>query len=174
MRLAASFSLSAALSAVLALALPAAAQDTSFSTGPQYLLNGSPLLARPTTTPSLSLETPLEPPADHSGSDAAAEQAVEHKLEQLPPLDFFSIYYEPPTAQEIVVFSDNSEGQGEASRLPATMVESGVAQLIDAQTLRQRGYGVSLAEAAAQWKARKSPPVRTYTNEDIERLRQGS
>jgi hypothetical protein len=174
MRVASSFFPFALLVVSLALALPSAAQDTNFSTGPQYLLNGSPLFARPITTPSLSLETPLESPREHAGSDALVEQAVENKLEQLPPLDFAAIYYESPTAEEIVVSSNNSEAQREVPQLPASIVESGVTQMIDAQTLRQRGYGMSLAEAAAQWKARKSAPVRTYTNDDIERLRQGS
>jgi len=173
MRLAYSFALFAAWGVSLALALPAGAQDTNFSTGPQYLLNGSPLFARPIATPSLSLQTPLDQPADHSGSDALAEQAVENKLEELTPIDFFSIYYKPPTAEEIVV-SNNSEAQGESRQLPSSIVESGVTQMIDAETLRQLVYGLSLAEAATQWKARKSAPVRTYTNEDIERLRQGS
>ena len=36
------------------------AQDTNFPVGPQYLMTfGSPLLARPIATPSLSFETPL-------------------------------------------------------------------------------------------------------------------
>jgi hypothetical protein len=174
MRHASSFSFSAALCVSLALALPSAAQDTNFSTGPQYLLNGSPLFARPITTPSLSLETPLDQPTDHTGSEALAEQAVENKLEQVPPLDFSSIYYEPSTAEEIVISSNNSEAQGESPQLPASIVASGVTQMIDAQSLHERGYGMSLAEAAAQWKERKSAPVRTYKNEDIERLRQGS
>lgn len=173
MRLATRFSSFVALGALVALALPAAAQDTNFSTGPQYLLNGSPLFARPITTPSLSLETPLPPPADYTGSQALMDEAVENKLEHLPPLDFSSIYYEPPI-EEIVLSSNNSGAQGESPQLPASIVESAVTQMIDAQTLRQRGYGVSLAEAAAQWKARKREPVRTYTNADIERLRQGS
>jgi hypothetical protein len=174
MRLAASFSLFAALGVSLALAVPAAAQDTTFSTGPQYLLNGSPLFARPITTPSLSLEAPLDQPTDHTGSDALAEQALENKLEQLPPVDLSSIYYEPPRAEEIVIHSNNSEAQEESPQLLPSIVESGVTQVIDAQTLRQHGYGLSLAETAAWWKARKNAPVRTYTNEDIERLRQGS
>lgn len=174
MRFAARFSQFAKLGILLALVVPAAAQDTNFSTGPQYLLNGSPLFARPIGTPSLSLETPLEPPTDHTGSEAAAEQAVENTLEQLPPLDFSSIYYEPPTAEEIRISSNNSEPRGESPQLPSSIAESGVTQMIDAETLHQRGYGVSLAEEAAQWKARKSAPVRTFTNGDIERLRQGN
>jgi hypothetical protein len=174
MRIAASFFLFAALGVLLTLGLPAAAQDTDFSTGPQYLLNGSPLFARPIGTPSLFLETPLESPTDHAGSEAAVEQAMDNKLQQLPPLDFSSIYYEPPIVEEIVVSSNTAKVQGESPQLPASIAESGVTQIIDAVTLHQRGYGVSLAEAAAEWKARKIAPVRTYTNQDIERLRQGS
>jgi hypothetical protein len=174
MRIAASFFLFAALGVLLTLGLPAAAQDTDFSTGPQYLRNGSPLFARPIGTPSLFLETPLESPTDHAGSEAAVEQAMDNKLQQLPPLDFSSIYYEPPTAQEILISSNNSEARGEAPQFPASIVESGVTQMIDGQSLIQRGYGMSLAEVAAEWKARKIAPVRTYTNQDIERLRQGS
>ena len=175
MRLTSNCSLFAVLGVGLALALPSAAQDTNFSTGPQYLLNGSPLFARPIATPSLSLETPLDQPTDHSGSEALAEPAVESKLEQLRSVDLSSIFYARPSVGEIVMSSQRAEEtEGSAPQLPASIFESGVTGTIDTQALGERGDGFGLAEAAAQWKARKNAPVRTYTNLDIERMRQGS
>jgi hypothetical protein len=131
MRITARFPLRVALGVLVALALPAVAQETNFSTGPQYLLNGSPLFARPIATPSLSLETPLQPPTDHNGSEPAVEQAAENKLQQLPPLDFSSTYYKPPTAEEILISSGDSGTRGESLPLPGSIVESGVTEMID-------------------------------------------
>ena len=46
----------------IALAATAAAQETNFSVGPQYLMiSGSPSFARPIATPSLSFDTGLSP-----------------------------------------------------------------------------------------------------------------
>jgi hypothetical protein len=43
--------------------------------------------------------------------------------------------------------------------------------MTDAQSLRQRGYGVPLGDAAAFWKTHKPGAPRVYTNIDIQRLR---
>ena len=42
--------------------------------------------------------------------------------------------------------------------------------MITPQALRERGYGVTLPEAAARQKARIRPGTRVYTNADIDRL----
>jgi hypothetical protein len=55
--------------------------------------------------------------------------------------------------------------------LPASIVNSGVTAMTDAQSLRQRGYGVPLGDAAAFWKTHKPGAPRVYTNIDIQRLR---
>ena len=48
---------------LLALAGTNVAQSTNFPTGPQYLVNGSPMFLRSIATPSLSLSAPLASPS---------------------------------------------------------------------------------------------------------------
>jgi hypothetical protein len=43
-----------------------------------------------------------------------------------------------------------------------------------AQALRERGYGITVAEAAAFDKARTRHATHTYTNADTDRLRGGN
>lgn len=163
------------LGLLLTIAAPASAQETNFSSGPQYLsIQGSPLFARPISTPSLSLETSLVQPADHTGSEAEVEQSVEDELKRLPPLDFYSIYYSPPRVDEIVISSHDTGAASTTVQIPASIFNSGVTLAMDPQTLFPGGSISDLAEAAAQAKARRSSPLRIYTNRDIERLRQGS
>ena len=40
-------------------------------------------------------------------------------------------------------------------------------------SLREQGYGVTLAEVAAQWRAHRPHASRRYTNRDVERLHGG-
>ena len=153
----------------------AAAQDTSFSAGPQYLLTGSPMLARPLTTPSISLDAPL-PPVPQSSipvPESATEVPSPASSQPQPPPDLFSIYYGPPTAS--VVELSGAEGTEESlASLPASIVDRGVSGFVDTQALAFRGYGVPLAEAARYAKAHKAPAARVYTNADIRRLHQAS
>jgi hypothetical protein len=157
-----------------------AAQDTNFSTGPQYLaIQGSPLFARPISTPSLSLETQMEEPMEHEATaEPPIESAVppaEAQADQPPYIDFFTFYYALPIAGNAA--QSMPESGLDRAVLPQgseSIFESGVSELLDAQAIRRLGSGASLAEEAARWKGRKIVPARTYTNEDIERLRQGS
>ncbi len=55
--------------------------------------------------------------------------------------------------------------------LPTNILDTGVEQTTTVQVLHERGYGVSLPQAAAQMKARLRPAGRVYTNADIDRLR---
>jgi ribosomal protein L3 len=70
-----------------------------------------------------------------------------------------------------------SGARGELSspnELPVTILDTGVWQVTTAQALRERGYGVTLVEAAAYGKARVRHATHVYTNADIERLHSGS
>ena len=53
-------------------------------------------------------------------------------------------------------------------------IDNGVWQMTTAQPLRERGYGVTLAEAAAEAKARIQHANHIYTNADAARLHGGN
>ena len=180
------------------------AQDTNFASGPQYLMNqtsgyassysaisgsqqygpinygpadyGSTFFLRPISTPSLSFSTPpLEVGASNATGAliAGAENQVvlPPQAIALPKFDLFPILYGQPAAQRIEIsFSESSE----ASPLPSSIAEDGVVQMTTLHALQQRGYGVTVAQAAAYSKARAAHATRVYTNADIERLRSGS
>jgi len=57
--------------------------------------------------------------------------------------------------------------------LPFSVVQAGVTETTDARSLRERGYGVSLGEAASSAKT-KPRATRVFTNRDIERLHANS
>ena len=159
------------------------AQDTNFAVGPQYLItSGSPLFARPLAPPSLSFD---RPPAE---AEAAYTSDVVHEpsdivIETPPELqrqaDLFPMYYGVPSIPVVVVSYGKSSGEEVPSiSLPASIagpgvVEIGVVEIADAQSLRQLGYGFTLAEAAEYWKSHKAIAPRVYTNQDIERLHGG-
>jgi hypothetical protein len=158
-----------------------AAQDTSFAAGPQYLLNGSPLLARSIATPSLSLDAPLPPIAPTSIISPEAVTGVPYTTNPLleHQADLITIYYGVPnyyaaSAASVVEISF-PEGSAESfTGLPASIAENGVTELVDAQSLRLRGHGVTVAEAAAYWKHHTPPARRNFTNEDVKRLHAAS
>ena len=155
------------------------AQDTNFPVGPQYLMTfGSPLLARPIATPSLSFETPLleagtieasavqVPPEEYQ----PITQILELQRRQYLP----SVYWGAPMVSVVEINFREVAEEGSSPALPASIIESGVIAVTDAQSLRDRGYGVTLPEAAQRWKGRKGNAPHVYTNSDIERLRNGS
>lgn len=53
------------------------------------------------------------------------------------------------------------------ANLPPSLFDPGVSGLVDPQSLRDRGYGVSLGEFAAQLRAHKRPATHVFTNEDL-------
>jgi len=159
----------------------AVSQDTNFAAGPQYLLTGSPLLAHSIATPTLSLDAPL-PPVE-SASVSVPEASTELPSITNPQLehqaDLIPIYYGPDNHYSVstasVVEISFPEGATESSAaLPASIVESGVVEVVDAQALRIRGHGVTVAEAAAYWKTHKLTARRSFTNEDVKRLHSAS
>ncbi|MGP0017664.1 MAG: hypothetical protein ACLPHP_03770 [Candidatus Sulfotelmatobacter sp.] len=147
----------------------ATSQDTSFSAGPQYLITSSfsPLFARPIATPSISLAAPLpeiqSPPA--IGPVVENQPFVANSDLSRQP-DLFPIYYGTPMTSVVEITSAEPPRS-----LPASIVDSGVTGITDAQSLRERGYGAPLGDTAAFWKAHKARAPRVYTNADVQRLR---
>ena len=151
---------------LFALAGLSAAQDTNFSVGPQYLLTGSPMWARPIATPTLSLEAPLPPIPDLPEIGPVIEtQPYISNPDLRHQADLFPVYYGYPAAG--VVELSSAEPPRE---LPASLVDSGVVVMIDAPSVHEPGYGITLGEVAAFWKAHKPHAPRVYTNADVERL----
>ena len=177
-------------------------QDTNFATGPQYLMNnGSPLLARPVSTPSMSLAGPApEVGASNATGILSAGASVQNVLppspDALPKIDLFPIFYTevfpsdlkpsfslaepfpgllqetPPIPPLQPSFSNLPEPS--ANQLPPSILDNGVWQMTTVQALRERGYGLTVAEAAAEAKERIRHADHIYTNADIERLHTGS
>ena len=158
----------------------ASAQDTNFPVGPQYLITvDSPLFARPIVPPSYSFDLP--PAATVVPSDGGSTTVHEPSdiVIQTPPelqgqADLLPIYYGvPPIPVVVIHYLDDSEQRGSAASVPSSIAGSVVVEMTDVESLHQRGYGVTLAEAAGYWKSHKVRAPRVYTNEDIAHLRQG-
>lgn len=141
------------------------AQDTNFSVGPQYLsITGPSIFLQPIATKSMSLDTPLPPvpsprevvpPQPFVSNPVLADQA-----------DLFPIYYGYPPLPVIWLVGTQPE------ELPASIATVSYIEFVDLQTLRERGIGVSVAEAAAYSKGHRSAAIKVYTNEDLERFHQ--
>lgn len=164
---------------LLLLAGVCSAQDTNFPVGPQYLMTfDSPLFARPIATPSLSFETALpeagtsEPAAPQVPTEQyqAVSQVLDLQRQQYLP----AVYWGAPIVSVVEInFRELTEEGSPSPTLPASITESGVIAVTTAQALRERGYGVTLPEAAQRWKSRNGAAPHVYTNSDIERLRNG-
>jgi len=158
----------------------ALAQDTNFATGPQYLINGdptnhaSPLFARSISTPSMSLAgPPLETGASNSTEGLIAGADTQTFVPQPhPAVNLSPIYYTEVSPSDLTL-SFLAE-PFPAKSLPPSILDSGVWQMTTAQALRERGYGITVAEAAAFDKARTRHATHTYTNADTDRLRGGN
>jgi hypothetical protein len=154
--------------------------DTNFATGPQYLNYGSPLFARPISTPSLSLTAPpLEvgsSNATHGLVAGAEDQTVSPpQPDSRPAVDLFAIFYGAPPASVIEIsFPEASAASSSPQELPASILDTGVWQTTTAQALRDRGYEVTLPEAAAYGKTHTRRAIHVYTNADIDRLHRAS
>lgn len=150
----------------------ALAQDSNFPQGPQYLMNfGEARFARSIATPTLTIPGPvLGVGANNATGDLAAGADDTTARRQAPtPPDLFSIFYglAKPGSGEIQM-------SGNAPDAPASLAGDGVGQIVTAASLRERGYGLTLAQAAAQGKAHAGHAGHVYTNADLERLRSGS
>lgn len=161
----------------------AAAQETNFSLGPQYLIPGStsPLFLQPIATPTLSLQNVAAAPsiAFERGTVVPASPAAPAPLAQ----DLLSIYYGySVSAENFPNPTENAAGpesQIEVTssslppNLPASIFDPGVTAIVNPQSLREAGYGLSVADAASFWKAHKVPASHIYTNADVARLHGG-
>jgi len=155
-------------------------QDTNFSTGPQYLENsGSPLFARPISTPTMSFSTP---PLEVGASNAtgvliagAEDRTVVPPLAVAEPsIDLLPVLYgEHPASVIEIGFPSESTELSSPTTLPIGIFDPGVGEMTTPQALRESGYGVSLPQAVAHIKARFRPAAHIYTNADIDRLPRG-
>jgi hypothetical protein len=173
---------------LLALAGISSAQDTNFPAGPQYLVTtGSPLFLRSIATPTLSLSAPpadLGAPGAESIPEPASpfvsnpnETANEAANPGPSPSGLARIFYGVrPASGESNENATDTVSEIEITSpqtplvLPASIVDTGVTAMTDAQSLRVRGYGVPLGDTAAFWKTHKPSAARVYTNADVERL----
>jgi hypothetical protein len=157
-------------------------QDTNFATGPQYLMNyGSPLLAHPISTPSMSLSGPaIEVGASNAtgvlSAGAADQNVAPPSPDALPKIDLFPIFYGglPVRENSEMSFSYSAEPSSLSVEIPPSISDSGVSQITTAQALRERGYGVTLGEAAAAGRTRSRHAKHIYTNDDIARFHGGN
>src|SRR5258708_30464033 len=152
----------------------ASSQDSNFSVGPQYLMNyGSPMFMRPIATPTLSLSetAPVALAAPEASSSASSVGNSAESSAAVPgPSDLASVYWgsrESETAVETGAVIEVS-GAAHPTNLPASILNVGVQETVDAQELRQRGVGMSVSEASAFWKGHKARAVRVFTNRDGE------
>ena len=162
------------LCVLFAVAGISAAQDSNFSAGPQYLMNfGSPMFLRPIATPTLSLsETTSGPVAEAVAAPETSSTAARPQGQA----DLTRIYWGGPETSEAVTETASVieiSGTTAPGNLPASIVNVGVQETVDAQALRERGYGVTIAEATSFWKIHKPHAVRVFTNRDVERLHGG-
>lgn len=169
--------------AMLALSIPGIVlcQDTNFSSGPQYLLssnsagNITAYLMRPIATPSLSLSGP---PLDTGASNATqgliagaeSRNAAVPPSDTLPAVNLFPIYYGGHRFSVIEIRTS----QATVNTLPASIVDAGIGQPSNISTVRTGKYETTPPEGVATRKLPAQNRPRVYTNEDIDRLREGS
>lgn len=155
---------------LLALAGISVSQDTNFPVGPQYLItSASPMFLHSIATPTLSLSAPpaaIIGPAPEAPPEASSPSAGP----QSQP-NFTRIYWGGPKVSEEVSEIEITSTQPSAA-LPASIVDAGVTGMTNPQSLRERGFGVTLGDTASFWKAHKPHAPRVYTNADLQRLHQ--
>jgi hypothetical protein len=175
------------------------AQDTNFAAGPQYLMNpgASPLLARSISTPSLSLTgPPLEAGAGNATGGLIAGADTQTFVPQPhPAVNLSPIYYTEVSPSDLTLSfvaepfpglvqqtsailppqpSPIRPVEPSSNQLPPSIFDNGVWLMTTAQALRERGYGITVAEAAAYDKARTRHATHIYTNADTDRLHGGN
>jgi hypothetical protein len=176
---------------LLALVGISAAQDTTFPLGPQYLVtSNSPMFLRSIATPSLSLSAP---PSSLNNPATEALPQPPSPTAGLPQPDLTRILWGEPKEVELKE-AEPKVGEPEVSEpsvgenvgenvieitsaepprpLPASILDPGVTGMTTAQSLREFGYGVPLAETAQFWKTHKPRAPRVFTNADVRHLHQ--
>jgi hypothetical protein len=172
---------------LMALAGISAAQGTNFPLGPQYLITSdSPLLLRPIATPTMSL-SPLT--VSNSAEPASAGETPAPSAELPTQPDLGRIYWRGPEIQDKDKEQDKEQdkddqdksnkektsdieitSRGPSRAQPPSILDVGVTGFTNAQSLRERGYGVPLGDAASFRKTHKPHGSRLYTNADVQRL----
>jgi len=167
--------LAALLLVLIALAGLAAAQsaDTNFPVGPQYLITtDSTQFLHPIATPSMSLQPPSPPPpAMETNPGTTVELAAPPPAVMTQP-DLSRILWGDSWVDYVTGVSPSSviEIGGSANPiLPPSLFDPGVTGITNAQSLRERGIGLTLGEVSAAEKSRPHP-THVYTNDDIRRL----
>jgi hypothetical protein len=123
------------------------------------------VLARPIVPPTLSLDAPLSPiPSLPQIGPVVDDQPYVPSPEPQNQPDLLPIYYGYPMPSVIELVST------EPKELPPSIVDTGVGGMTNVQSLRERGYGVTLGQTASFWKSHAPHATRVYTNADIERL----
>lgn len=141
--------------------------QTEFPAGPHYLSIVGANFLRPIATPTLNLDTSLPPVATLPQFGPVVEnQPYTSNTELANQADLFPVYYGHP-AIPVVILASN-----ETSEIPESILGDGVTHIVNPQSLREMGYGVSVGENAAFWKGHKTSAARVYTNSDIAQLRQ--
>lgn len=142
------------------------AQDSTFPVGPQYLITGSQIFARPIATPTLSLNTPLPsiPDLPQIGPVIGNQPYIANSVVDQQP-NLFPIYYGYPMLSVVELVDTEPPRE-----LPASLVDPGVAGMTSAQSLNESGYGLPLGDSASYWKAHRARAPHVYTNADVERL----
>ena len=168
----------------------AAAQDTSFPAGPQYLVppGSDPMFLHSIATPSISLSTNPAPntaaefsmPSELTSVASPIPAATIPAADQLNPTSIVPVQ---PNLSEVFwgvpknpLLTPETTSETEVSStplphpLPPNFVDTGVTAFVTATSLEHQGYGVPLGEVASYFKSHKPSSVRTFTNADIERL----
>ena len=146
-----------------------AAQDTNFSVGPQYLITTpSTMFLHPIETPSLSFGPGSAPALPVATETVTASQVIETPPPVPTDVNLATVFWGEPSAPALVPSEIEVSGKEPPKNLPASFIDVGVSAFVEAQTLRDQGYGLSLAETAAYWKAHGAHASHTYTNKDIE------
>lgn len=156
------------LSAVaLGLAGVSLAQETDFSTGPQYLItSGSPQFFHSIATPSLSLNTtPENPYAANADGTSSTALAVAPPIAANPDLQ--PIYWgEPKTIQsgsEIEITSAEIP-----LNLPPSIFDAGTVAFAGSESLGNQ-EPTTLGATAAALRAHSLHASHVYTNADVDR-----
>jgi hypothetical protein len=171
--------------------------DTNFSTGPQYLINpNSPFLLRSIATPTLSLSappatTPTASPEEDTGEphtpafpDLQNQGQIDRVYWGVPSIGTNAGSGEMPAENPTENKEINGEigpsevqpskiGLNSPQPIPhwPSLFNVGVTGMANPESLREHGYGISLGDVAAYWKAHKPHATRVYTNADVASLR---
>jgi hypothetical protein len=146
-----------------------AAQDTNFAAGPQYLITtGNTMFLHPIATPSLSLDAPLPaiPSLPDIGPEVRDQPYIPSPALQNQP-DLFPIYYGYPAVPVVELAATDAFRPA-----PPSMSDVGFAEITDAKSIRELGYGLSVGEVASFWKIHRQQASRVYTNADVHPVHQ--